>query len=248
MKKILLVSGDSFTDKNWYSDFYPDLDTSWPKWPELLGEKYDMKVVNLGFSGAGNEYIYHSILDYLTDTPIENIGLVIAAWSQCHRKDYQEYGVWRNERIDPHGDIFGAYNKTLRHYLSFQIMCERYNLPYKQFQMIEPFNDFLNGLKPRDVDIVSGLFKANEKMFGEMDFKSEKITQLTKNIMWWERTINTENFWGWPVAKTLQGQVMSNQIEKDLRVSSFDSHPNRLGQQKIMEILYDWMGPRILSE
>lgn len=248
MKKILLASGDSFTDKNWYSDFYPDLDTSWPKWPELLGEKYDMEVVNLGFSGAGNEYIYHSILDYLTDTPIENIGLVIAAWSQCHRKDYQEHGVWRNERIDPHGDIFGAYNKTLRHYLSFQIMCERYNLPYKQFQMIEPFNDFLNGLKPRDVDIVSGLFKANEKMFGEMDFKSEKLTQLTKNIMWWERTINTENFWGWPVAKPLQGQVMSHQIEKDLRVSSFDSHPNRLGQQKIMEILYDWMGPRILSE
>ena len=80
MKK-LIVSGCSYTDKNWYSDFYPELDTSWPKWPELLGKKLNMEVVNLGKSGAGNEYIYHSLLDYVCSTPTEQIGLVIPAWT-----------------------------------------------------------------------------------------------------------------------------------------------------------------------
>ena len=248
MKKILLVSGDSFTDKEWTSDFYPDEDFNWQKWPELLGEKYDMQVVNLGRSGAGNEYIYHSILDYLTDTPKHYIGMVMAAWSQCHRKDFQINGKWTNTRVDPHGDIFSFYNKTLRHYLSFQIMCERFKLPYKQFQMIDPFNDYITGLKFSDTDIAAGLATPTDKLFKMMDDNLGTKKQLCKNIMWWERTLDTKNFWGWPIHKDLGGEVMSYQLNNDLRVSELDTHPNELGQQKIMEILYDWMGPRISSE
>ena len=58
MKKILLVSGCSFTDKNFYSGVHPEMDTSYPKWPELLAKKLDMDCINLGQNGAGNEYIY----------------------------------------------------------------------------------------------------------------------------------------------------------------------------------------------
>ena len=43
MKK-LIVSGCSYTAKEFLSSAYPDLDTSWPKWPELLGKKLNMKV------------------------------------------------------------------------------------------------------------------------------------------------------------------------------------------------------------
>ena len=39
MKKILLVSGDSYTDPNWLSEFHPELDTSWPKWPEIVAKE-----------------------------------------------------------------------------------------------------------------------------------------------------------------------------------------------------------------
>jgi len=63
MKKILLVSGCSNTDKNFYSELHPEMDCSWPKWPELLAEKLNMDCVNLAKSGAGNEYIYSSLLD-----------------------------------------------------------------------------------------------------------------------------------------------------------------------------------------
>ena len=39
-----------------------------------------------------------------------------------------------------------AYNRSLKYMLSLQVLCERYNLPYKQFQMIDPFNDYITGL------------------------------------------------------------------------------------------------------
>src|SRR6056300_763518 len=100
MKKTLLVSGDSYTDQDWLSEFHPELDTSWPKWPEILAKKLNMNCVNLGKAGAGNEYIYSSLLDYISNPSISNdsIGLVIAGWSQIQRKDYQQgrAGRWTN--------------------------------------------------------------------------------------------------------------------------------------------------------
>ena len=58
MKKILLVSGCSNTEKNFFSDIHPDMVCDWPKWPEILAKKLDMEPINLAKSGMGNEYIY----------------------------------------------------------------------------------------------------------------------------------------------------------------------------------------------
>ena len=63
MKKILLASGCSMTDSNYVSETNPEIDCSWPKWPELIAKKLDMECINLGRNGAGNEYIYSSLLE-----------------------------------------------------------------------------------------------------------------------------------------------------------------------------------------
>ena len=242
MRKILLVSGCSFTDKNWYSDFYPDLDTSWPKWPELLAEKLDMDCVNLGQSGAGNEYIYSSILDHVCSNTTGKIGLVIAAWSQIHRKDFQLMGSWRNYRVDPHGDVFSWMNKTLRNYLSFQILMEKYKLDYRQVQMLDPFNDYLNGLKYGDGDVAAGRAKPDATMFTPVRDKALAEKQLFSNIMWYENVLNTKKFIGWPISPKIGGMFINKHIEKNLKVSELDGHPNKEGQVKVMEMIYDRLG------
>ena len=62
MKKTLLVSGDSYTDPNWLSEFHPELDTSWPKWPEILAKNWLHKYVknakryNSSFVSATGSY------------------------------------------------------------------------------------------------------------------------------------------------------------------------------------------------
>ena len=55
MKKYLLVSGCSWGDPNFISTEHPDMDTSWPKWPEILGEKLNLNVINMCRSGQGQE-------------------------------------------------------------------------------------------------------------------------------------------------------------------------------------------------
>ena len=240
MKKILLASGCSNTDENFYSEVIPDLDTSWPKWPELLAKKLNMDYVNLGKSGAGNEYIYRSILNYITRNDSSNIGLVIPAWTQSNRKDYQQgnLGRWTNERIDPNGDVFSWIRKTLDYYISFQILCEKYNLNYMQVQMLHPYKDWLNGLKPRPSDKnYSPIFRYTYP--GDVEKDNLKILKI---ISQYENLINTKRFIGWPLSDELGGFSLQRKFigfKAKTMISELDNHPNKYGQKVIAEFIYD---------
>jgi hypothetical protein len=70
----LIVSGCSFTNY-WY-----------PTWAWFLSSAYD-ETYNYGQSGAGNEYIYHSIVDADTDLHLNKDDTVVIAWSGYYRFD-----------------------------------------------------------------------------------------------------------------------------------------------------------------
>ena len=57
MRKKLLVSGCSFTSDNFMYDGIEK------RWCHHVADKLNMDIVNLGKSGAGNEYIFSSIYD-----------------------------------------------------------------------------------------------------------------------------------------------------------------------------------------
>jgi len=246
MKKILLVSGCSNTDKNWYSEIHPEMDCSWPKWPELLAEKLNMDCVNLAKSGAGNEYIYSSLLDYITENNTSNIGLVIPAWTQCQRKDFSNgWNMrWTNTRIDSHGDVFSWIRKSLNYYLSFQILCEKYNLPYMQLHMLHLYIDWLTGLKPREKDIAENVYpkEFRHKYPGDRNKDTQRIISL---IDTYENKINTSKFIGWPLSEEYGGFCLQKkliQLEQNTMLSEKDNHPNKLGHKKIAEFIYDRLG------
>ena len=243
--KILLVSGCSNTDENFYSEIHPQLDTSWSKWPELLAKKLDMNYVNLGKSGAGNEYIYTSLLNYIARNDTSNIGVVIPAWSQCQRKDFQHgnNGRWTNERIDPHGDVFSWVTKSLTYYLSFQVMCEKYNLPYLQVQMLDLYQDWLNGLKPRALTNWKDTYAGkNDILITYPGDKQKDTKKIVKIINDYEDIINTKKFIGWPLSRQLGGFSLQKELislETKTKISDLDSHPTALGHKKIAEFIYD---------
>jgi len=259
MRKILLVSGCSNTEKDFYSDIHPNMDCSYPKWPELLAEKLNMDCVNLGKSGSGNEYIYTSLLNYITENDRSRIGLVIPAWTQVQRKDYTlgsmgkwtQYGAlpfkkhhsWRNQRIDPDGDIFWWMRKTLNYYLSFQIMCERYSLPYMQVQMLAPYLDWLRGLKAADND--TNYPKSFRHTYpGDKNEDNKKIIELINNyeVNNYEDTLNTKKFLGWPLSDEFGGYCLQKKLihfEEKTMISEQDNHPNEKGHKVISEFIYE---------
>jgi len=272
MKKKLIVSGCSFTDSNFVSCTSPDYDVSFKKWPEIIAEKLDMDLVNLGASGAGNEYIYTTLFEEITRTPKDQIGMVMAAWSQVNREDYQNWvnvqpGInysladrfhknmlWRNVRIGRRGDVFYYIKDTLRKYIALQNLCKLYNIPYKQFQMINPFMGYLHGLSKTDWEIVANLNNPNFKK--RWDYK--KVTandfyHCCALYLEYEQFIDTENFIGYPPLNKFDGYCIEyksimyengNNFE-DCIVSELDAHPNKKGHEKIAEFIYGQLENRL---
>ncbi len=222
--KTLLVSGCSCTDKNWTSIHHPELDMSWPKWPELLGKKLNMKVENLAHSGAGNEYIYSSLLDGIE---IHKPDIVIAAWSQTQRKDYKIRGRWTNMLFDNYGDIDYFLDKTFRWWYSLQEICKLKNIKLYQVQMLPLYTSNTHqDLKKAEKELVSRLIHKNI-YFNKID----------------------DNFLGYPCDERLDGYNIKEKVLKGYgeegrpyQISQFDTHPNKKGHELIAEFLYDRLG------
>ena len=230
MRKILLVSGCSFTTDNYISWFHPDMDCDWPKWPALLAEKLDMDIVNLAQSGQGNEFIFSSIYDYVANNNTKNIGYVLAAWSQVQRRDYSitKYGQkrWSSDHWEMRGDLYYSIEKSLRYYGMFQMLMEKNRLRYKQFQMIEPFKD----------------------NFGAYEISSlNRHVKRNQCIDMWENSqlsniIKKHNFIGWPAHQSddgfsMQGAITKNRTDKQYDISEKDTHPNAVGHEKYAEFI-----------
>jgi len=243
--KKLIVSGDSCSDLNFRSPVHPDWDFSYKKWPEHLAEHLGMQLVCLGKGGSGNQYIYHSLLDQVLRTPKEEIGLVIAGWSQAMRKDWQANDKWENTRLEQDGNLFGWVNKTLRHYISFQILCERYDLPYFHFQMGDVFESYLHGLKPSEDEMLKGI---DYKMSYPGDKQKDQERILNRIA---EYDIVIDNFIGWPglrddykelgggfnIMEKVLGNNLQTQLDNGLIVSELDDHPNEAGHKAIANFL-----------
>ena len=245
MKK-LVVSGCSWGDEIFFSPFHPDMDCEWPKWPKLLAEKLNMECVNLCKCGAGQEYIYSSLCDYIQKTPKEEIGQVIAAWSTAPRRDYGSKERWTNDRQDIRGDLKYWVERSIRYQYAFQNLMEQEKLPYIQFQMISLYRGHVWELKKlKDKKLVDantgsfpfGAYKYNEKGENLKDI----VLNTIKNSPYYNKF--NDKFINWPGDEDLGGFTLEfGVLKEEHKISELDRHPNAKGQQKIAEYLYDRLG------
>ena len=241
MKK-LIVSGCSWGDKIFFSPYHPDMDCDWPKWPNILAEKLGMECVNLCKCGAGQEYIYSSLCDYIQKTPKEEIGMVMAAWSTAPRRDYCTKDRWTNDRQDMRGDLKYWVERSIRYQYAFQNLMEQEKLPYLHFQMISLYRGHVWELKR-----LKGKSSMEQKGFGmyTVDEQGEDLKKIVLNTMKNSPYYNKFNdkFFNWPGDEELGGfSIEFGALKEEHKISELDRHPNAKGQQKIAEYLYDRLG------
>jgi len=105
--KTLLAVGCSFTNKEYQSKEHPEMDCSWPKWPEVLGNRLGYKVVNLGRNGGSNGGSNDSILRSAQDYMIENkVDMVCALWTEPFRFNIHDciFNSWYIDIIAESGE------------------------------------------------------------------------------------------------------------------------------------------------
>ena len=204
-RKVLIASGDSSTFYNRYTH---------PFWPEILANKLDMKCINIGRGGKGNEFIYNQMIDKLCTT--KRIGLAVCLWSEVGRWDFPYLEA--SSKIDNDGNVIrGVIKKykllkSMRWYHAFQNHCELHNIKYLQMQAFHS----LRGQPTKELlDSAQFNFIDDNKFIGWPPYE-----QLGGKTAW----------------------NKLDDVDPDrtkLRVSTEDLHPNDKGHEYIAEIMYD---------
>ena len=127
-------------------------------------------------------------------------------------------------------DLYDKYNETV-----FNMI--RNKLGGKTMENID-LNELrkLAGLEERDID--------QDDDYSEVPGYKEKpmFDQIGKIIDSYEDRINVKKFIGWPLSYKLKGFSLQHELisnNKTKKISNLDYHPNKLGQEKIMEFIYD---------
>ena len=89
-KNKLYAFGCSFTDANFITRIHPEMDVSWPKWPEILGKKLGLETVNRGESGTGNDSIFHRAVSSIINHHEEKDTICIL-WTNAWRYKIGEF-------------------------------------------------------------------------------------------------------------------------------------------------------------
>lgn len=252
---FILASGCSFTDPNFKSAIHPEYDTSYPKWPEILGKNLDKKVINLAKSGASNDKISNDVVRKLIKD-FDIIDLVCVGWTQPER-----YTVWdhynlnacnvrntkksfENLQDNKSRDFYDwVWNDLLDKNVSFNnnpLKAIRDNF-YKNVLLVQNICELLN------IDLVHGFVCGNLEInrFKWLEKHYEKELQYSERE--WVKVISepsefyeieASKFFGYPILKGLGGYTLYDELN-DYRISKQDAHPNKEGHEFIAEKYYE---------
>jgi len=255
-KKKLIVAGCSYTD-NYAMKIHIQ---TFPIWAELLADKLDMELVNLGNCGDGNEAIWSKVTDEIVST--KNIGLVVVGWSEVERTSFfaevwnRRMAVYQHqwESFKPSRKIEEVENKsdveinTFREGKAFKIseIFDKYHLmdltagTQKTLRYIYNFQSLCTSLKIPHLQFQACYPNADGDTITDMQrFGKELISSPYLSL------IEDTTFLGWPISEHIGGWCWDYLMDqKDpsrnkMRITKKDTHPNEKGHKYMMEILLD---------
>lgn len=245
-KKTLIVSGCSWTDPNQLSE---DINVSnnivhnYNRWPNILADKLNMTLINYGKIASGNEYICSSLIDNITsmnEKKRNNIGLVIVAWSEAKRTDF-EYRKNKNDYYvnglfstrdknrynkdyiwdsvlytDPlRGDMFYKVKHSIRYMYLLQTFLKFNNIPYKMVQAI-PLQKLSNLGTEFNLDFAFGSSQRASQIQNLDIVQNNFNKELSSALVDFQlcRLIDKNNFIGWPTLMQLGGYSLYDNLNK----------------------------------
>lgn len=230
----MIVSGCSYTDHNhvwWDSDKNEHCDVKWPEHlRNMLNE--DIELINLGKSGAGNEYIYTSLRDKILDIDPGNIELVMAAWSGSRREDWitKRINRYGNPRLDwifnNHGNDANRppdYNRD-HGFMHMRTLNWRWSMQMLSSQL---------GFKYLEVNMLNDLGEDNLRKSDNNLTPQPLVKLMDPMVSLTECYAPTKDF---NVRASVNQMILDDHED---RVSKDDYHPNAQGHIKIAEWMYN---------
>lgn len=262
----MLACGDSFTDADFKSTFYPDYDCSYAKWPDLLAQKMNIsKVVNLGKCGASNNYIFDHAIDHILENS-DKIEIVAIATTEAWRfTPFDRYFInpvssmrknrdWPEEMDAP--EYHTAMHPFVEHLMAdliskehgeymIRIMLRNYVRQVLRVQRLcKKLNIRLllsNLLGPFSWAPINTIARENFDTTLPYD-RNRAAEQILSAEGFYD--VDPSSFCGWPCFPQLGGKTPTDVItgefqQEAMTVGPNDGHPNKLGHIYIADKLYE---------
>jgi len=250
---MLLTVGDSFTAKRWDDD---------RPWPEILGFKMDLPVVNKSAEGMSNLYIFRNFIYELTVNPdITHCVVALSNWDRLEvgvkggtSNKYRD--VWSPTKTVKMGSDIKKYSEEL-----YNAYIQYYNIKYYIDCTIGWISAIIDLCKFRNVKLV--ITQLVKPLAISEQFKNEDISDFLKSHKLFNTidrsyihgfkldsqsialTYDRDAIW-WPFCGKYIKEfgtnnycmgLHSNQGSRYTKV--FDLHPNFEGHSMIAEEIYN---------
>ena len=230
---MIICSGDSYTDANFKSTIVPDYDTSYPKWPALLD--FDEEVVNVGGSGACNQWIVRSA--YKEAKKHDNVSKIFLGLSDWTRflVFFRRFNpqLWTNPKLRNMSELEKEIAKQtgLLGELS-EIVLSDIALEWFLDQTLDNLHMLWDYCKFRDIELI--VFQ----MLAPVGVDEKYNTKFYKALLNDQRFIDLKEVSiGWPYTKRIyfEGRCVFEEFipEKHHILPKIDAHPNAQGHQRI---------------
>ena len=258
-RKKLIIGGCSYTDNYARAQKMKEF----PIWGELLAEKLDMDLINLGKCGFGNKAIYHTITDEILNK--KDIGLVVAMWSEVQRVSF--FTDKKPEKLkngSVYHEIWDCFHPE-RIVLDADWHDKFFTPPTKNTKKAGIKYDISVALRNKFLDdIKSGVKESLGYMYALQSIcelnniphlqiqgcqplmgKGESLQSVQYkefcNLIIESPYIDKmkKTFIGWPVDPRIGGYSIDSKLEDKHRFSPEDTHPNEKGHKYISEVFYD---------
>lgn len=233
---ILLASGCSYTDKNFYStdDSIPDIKRGgWPMWPELVSNKLNLTCVNTALCGQCNTISINKTIKFILENEkkVNTVMILLSSWDRFQIFNgpsviglHSIYNIIFNAPTGPNYNNF-IIIKGLLDYIKKQ---KNFFMKYYEDSMVETLSSLYYLIKLCEMQNIKYIFaqgvfnwdydSVNELIYKE--FKDHSNTRLKNYLKYISSSVIGENLEkrsdkliGWPFEKLLGGYSID-----DLRI------------------------------
>jgi hypothetical protein len=262
MQKYILASGCSYTDDDFTSLLYPDYDTSYDKWPSILGEKLELPVKNIARSGVGNDYIFNKTVEDISKN-YKNIELVVIGWTEAWRWcvfDYEYHNPMSGLTKTRKGGVQDYNVMSIPYYKHLFIDNLINQSPYKGSYLYRMCAEDLfskiiaiqNLCKAFGIKLIMstlcGCFNRNgmKTLYAALGMDPTKHDYSVDSTA--IALMQCKNFYdvdkstiiGWPFVDLLGGfEFNFGILLEHLRIGEGDGHPNKKGHKLIADYYYE---------
>lgn len=231
MHKIL-AAGCSHTDYYFKTLFHPEMDTSWPKWPEIFTDNFDDAICNnIGQSGIGNNRILKNVL---YECSVTDYDIVLVLWTEITRIDVYDSVTFHPSLSRIEGNNFNRLHEKIKWIqeglnLGFYELDSSVECFFKNLVILQEY------CNSRSIKLVHGM--ANHT------YDKKLIRKILFSIQKYKPLLN-DSLIGFPFLTRFDGTHMRSEIikkigEENTFISDKDRHYTAAGQKVIGDIFYE---------